>query len=68
MLGFLDGTVLTIEAVRQRSPHEVQLVVPARELRGLDTSTTFFGSVCGLRFDLDERARRTLAKFELASK
>jgi hypothetical protein len=66
MHGFLDGTVLTIEAVRQRSAHEVQLVVPARELRGLDSSTRFFGSVCGLRFDLDERARRSLSRFELA--
>jgi len=66
MSSFVDGTWLTIEAVRQRSAHEVQLVVPARELHGLSGSTRFFGSVCGLRFDLDERARRDLAKFELA--
>jgi hypothetical protein len=64
--GIVEGTPLTIEAARQASPNEVQLLLPSAELRGLETSSRFFGSVCGHRFDLDEHARRTLAKYELA--
>jgi hypothetical protein len=65
MTGIVDATPLTIKAVRQRSAHELQLLVHANDLRGLETSTRFFGSVCGVRFDLDERARRDLAKYAL---
>jgi hypothetical protein len=66
--GVVEGTPLTVEAVRQASPREVQLLLRSAELRGLEGSSRFFGSVCGLRFDLDERARRTLAKHELAQR
>jgi hypothetical protein len=62
----VEGSPLKVEAVRQRSAHELQLLLRAEELRGLEQSSRFFGSVCGLRFDLDARARRTLAKYELA--
>jgi hypothetical protein len=64
----VEGTPLTVEAVRQTSPHELQLLIRSAELRGLENSSRFFGSVCGQRFDLDERARRTLAKYELAQR
>ena len=66
--GVVEGTPLTVEAVRQTSPREVQLLLRSAELRGLESSSRFFGSVCGLRFDLDEQARRTLAKHELAQR
>lgn len=64
--GFVDATPLTIGAVRQTTPHDLQLIVRSGEMRGLENSTRFFGTVCGVRFDLDDGARRTLGKFELA--
>lgn len=60
-----DGQALRFTAQHAKKPYEMSLVVPVAQLLDLGSAVRFGGNVCGLRFELGERERKTLAGFEL---
>lgn len=60
-----DGRALRFTAQHAKKPYEMSLVVPVEQLLDLGSAVRFGGNVCGLRFELGERERKTLAGFEL---
>lgn len=60
-----DSTPLTIVARRQADPRRAQLLTFSEDLNALVWSKRFGGDVCGVPVELDKRARKQLARFDL---